>query len=145
MTTLLVAAAIMNPFLPGLELGAGPLVVREALEEAGWEVEIFSEPLDEPLVFKGMREGREIWYHYDSSERLVEVVYAEAHPPDETRTAAYGEWLDVLKETFGEPAVVEGFHRWETEDYAVDIAAEPFYLRGDFPEPAVVITIARRH
>lgn len=138
-------AAPEDPFLPGLALGEDSRVVLEALEEAGWEVDIFSDhtPLDDLFVYKGVREGREIWYSYDFSEWLVEVVYAEAHPPDETRTEAYGVWLDILTEIFGEPEDADGFHRWDTGDYEVDIAAEPFYLRGDFPEPAVVITIVR--
>jgi hypothetical protein len=74
---------------------------------------------------------------------LEEITYAEPHPPDETRTDAYGAWLDKLKETFGEPEVMDGFHHWETGGYVVDIAAEEFDFGDGYPTSVVLITIQK--
>jgi len=140
-----VVGAVEDPFLPGLPLGADSGKILAALEDAGWAVETYSAktPTGDRFVLEGRRGDRLIRYSYDSSEELAEVVYAEPHPPDETRTDAYGTWLDVLKETFGEPEVVDSFHHWETGGYAVDIGAEDFDFGDGSPAPVVRITIVR--
>jgi hypothetical protein len=137
--------AIGDPFLPELALGADSGKILAALEDAGWAVETYSAKTStgDRFTLEGRRGDRLIRYSYDSSEELAEVVYAEPHPPDETRTDAYGAWLDVLKETFGEPEVVDSFHHWETGGYVVDIAAEDFDFGDGSPAPVVLITIKR--
>ncbi len=130
--------SLPNPFVLGLELGSGTKEVEAAMVENGWTVAWYG------LLLRNERPGAVVEYYWnEDEEEPVVILYAEAHPPDETRTEAYGAWLDVLREIFGEPEDADGFHRWDTGDYEVDIAAEPFFLRGDFPEPAVVITITR--
>ncbi|HUT99056.1 MAG TPA: hypothetical protein VM054_08270 [bacterium] len=143
---LLQTAAVLgysDPFLPGLPLGADSTAVFAALEDAGWTVEDHFDNADELFIIEGTQDGRLLRYAYDYSERLAEVVYAEAHPPDETRTDAYGAWLDVLKKTFGEPEVVDSFHHWETGGWSVDIAADDFDFGDGYPAPVVLITITK--
>ncbi|MCX7022209.1 MAG: hypothetical protein NTW26_08075 [bacterium] len=140
-----VVEAVEDPFLPELALGAASGKILATLGNAGWAVEISHDrtPLGEHFILEGRRGDRLIRYTYDSAENLAEVVYAEPHPPDETRTEAYGAWLDVLKETFGEPEVSGSFHHWETGVYVVDIGAEDFDFGDGSPAPVVRITIAR--
>ncbi|HDR06126.1 MAG TPA: hypothetical protein ENN88_00675 [Candidatus Coatesbacteria bacterium] len=141
----LTAAALgySDPFLPGLELGADSADVLAALEDAGWTVEDHFDRITERFIVRGKMEGRLLRYAYDFSERFEEAVYAEPHPPDETRTDAYRVWLDVLKETFGEPEVVDSFHHWKTGGYAVDIAAEEFDFGDGYTVPVVLVTIKK--
>lgn len=138
------ALGYADPFLPGLELGADIKVILTTMEEAGWTVEDHFDHITERFIVEGRMEGRLLRYAYDRSERFDEAVYAEPHPPDETRTAAYGAWLDVLTETFGEPEVVNSFHHWEVGGYVVDIGAEEFDFGDGYPAPVVLIAISRR-
>jgi hypothetical protein len=138
MLTLLVATVLMNPFLPGLALDAGPGEVEAALFENGWTTQWYG------LLLRGENNGAVLdFYWNEDEEEPVTIRYAEPHPPDETRTDAYGAWLDKLKETFGEPEVVDSFHHWETGGYVVDIAAEEFDFGDGYPTPVVLITIQK--
>jgi len=138
MMALLVAAALMNPFVPGLALEAGPDEVEAALFDNGWTTQWYG------LMFRGERPGEVIEFSWEEDgEEPVAIDYAEAHPPDETRTEAYETWLDKLTEIFGEPEAAVGFHHWETEKYNIHIVAEDYYIKNDF-EPAVVITFNKK-
>ena len=138
-----IVEAVEDPFLPGLVLGAASGKILAALGNVGWAVEDYFDYAADRFILEGRQGDRLLRYSYDSSEKLAEAVYAEAHPPDETRTDAYGAWLDVLKETFGEPEVVDSFHHWETGGYAVGIVADDFDFGDGSPASVVRITIKR--
>jgi hypothetical protein len=126
-----------DPFLPTLELGAGPDAVCDALRELGWEIEHHAvHPDGRTTIRAGNASGWLLYYEYTAEGEPFSIVLAEVWPEDNQRADSHDDWKERLSAQFGDPRTVESTYgdllQWSVECCTVelDLNAPEFYVEG---------------
>jgi hypothetical protein len=93
-----------DPFLPGLEQRAPIEMVRDAMEAAGWMIDIcVVHPDDSRSLFAVNEEGWHLRYEYGPDDSPLSAMLVEEWGDAPDRAASYEAWKKKLTALYGEP------------------------------------------